>query len=416
MNHEAYAYKKVPCEVRWLGDQQLKAVPFVFDRNGNPFEPLNSWVRENLSLWARKGTKSQGKEALAQNFDQKISRVVSFLNFLDANNRGWNEPTQDYLHLFVLTIERKDRAAETLNAFTSAIFEFYWTSQKARFCERVIGINDIDQDDYRYPLNVYPSRDPKREYDNPMIRRGKNRARRASITRNADWEEAVERAFDSGTAVGARDAVLISFILQTGARRLEAACLEISDFKKAVGPNKKEMIINVDTKIYDSRDLEVPVEAYREVQDFIRDERHDLISNRGKDIGFVFCSTDKKNGAPLTKSYISRRLKDTYGISPQDGRSTFATNQMIEHYRNGLDIDTAILLVRERMGHSASDETAQTLRQHYLQAKALVQAEEAGSKLDMARKEIAELKSVMAEKDRELEELRRLLAVTTTTR
>lgn len=89
---------------------------------------------------------------------------------------------------------------------------------------------------------------------------------------------------------------------------------------------------------------------------------------------------------------------------------------MIEHYFNGLDMDTAMLLVRERMGHSANDETARTLRQHYLQAKALVQAEAAGSKLDKARKEIAELKAMMADKDRELEELRRLLPVTTTTR
>ncbi|RCW75222.1 phage integrase family protein [Marinobacter nauticus] len=416
MTREVYAYKKVPCEIRWLGDQQLKGVPFVFDLNGFPFEPLNAWVRENLNQWTKKGIRQQGGEAPARNFDQKVSRVVSFLNFLDANDRSWDEPTQDYLHLYVLMVEKKERAAETLNAITSAIFEFYWTRQKAGFCDRVIGINDVDQDDYRYPLNVHPSRNPKRDYDNPMTRRGKNRTSRTSITQNSDWEDALEKALDSGTAVGARDAVLISFILQTGARRLEAASLKTSDFEKAVGPSKNEMIINVDTKIYQSRDLIVPVEAYREVQDFIRDERHDLISNPRKDFGCVFCSTDKKNGAALTKSYISRRLKNIYGISPHDGRSTFATNEMIEHYRNGLDMDTAMLLVRERMGHSANDETARTLRQHYLQAKALVQAEEAGSKLDRARKEIAELKSVMAEKDRELDELRRLLAVTAPTR
>ena len=315
-----------------------------------------------------------------------------------------------------MTVEKRERAAETLNALTSAIFEFYWTRQEAGFCDRVIGINDIDQDDYRYPLNVHPSRDPKRSYDNPMTRRGKNRTSRTSITQNAEWEDALEVALDTGTAVGARDGVLISFILQTGARRLEAASLEISDFEKAVGPNKKEMIINVGTKIYESRDLVVPVEAYREVQDFIRDERPDLIANPRQDLGFVFCSTDKKSGAALTKSYISKRFKNTYGISPHDGRSTFATNEMIEHYRNGLDMDTAMLLVRERMGHSANDDTARTLRQHYLQAKALVQAEEAGSKLDKARTEIAELKAMMADKDRELEELRLLLPVTTTIR
>jgi len=409
------AYTKIPCEVRWLGDQRLKSVPFVFDRNGTPFEPINSWVRENLTQWTKKGIRQQG-EAPARNFDQKVSRVVSFLNFLDANDRSWDEPTQDYLYLFVVTVEKRERAAETLNALTSAIFDFYWTRQKNGFCDRVIGINDVDQDDYRYPLNVHPSRDPKRDYDNPMTRRGKNRTARTSITQNAEWEDALEVALDNGTAVGARDGALIGFILQTGARRLEAASLEVADFEKAVGPNKKEMIINVDTKIYESRDLIVPVEAYREVQDFIRDERPDLIANPRQDLGFVFCSTDKKSGAALTKSYISKRFKNIYGISPHDGRSTFATNEMIEHYRNGLDMDTAMLLVRERMGHSANDDTARTLRQHYLQAKALVQAEEAGSKLDKARKEITELKAMMADKDRELEELRRLLPVTTTTR
>ena len=409
------AYTKIPCEVCWLGDQRLKAVPFVFDRNGTPFEPINAWVRKNIDQWTKKGIRQRG-EAPARNFDQKVSRVVSFLNFLDANGRNWDEPTQDYLYLFVSTVEQKERAAETLNAFTSAIFDFYWTRQEAGFCYRVIGINDVDQDDYRNPLHVHPSRDPKRDYDNPMTRRGKNRTSRTSITENEEWEDALERALDSGTALGARDGVLISFILQTGARRLEAANLETSDFEKTVDPNKKEVIINVDTKIYESRDLVVPVEAYREVQDFIRDERPDLISNPRKDLGFDFCSTDKKNGAALTKSYISRRFKNIYGISPHDGRSTFATNEMIEHYFNGLDMDTAMLLVRERMGHSANDETARTLRQHYLQAKALVQAEAAGSKLDKARKEIAELKAMMADKDRELEELRRLLPVTTTTR
>jgi predicted RNase H-like nuclease (RuvC/YqgF family) len=80
---------------------------------------------------------------------------------------------------------------------------------------------------------------------------------------------------------------------------------------------------------------------------------------------------------------------------------------MIEHYRNGLSLESAMLLVRQRMGHSATDETARTLRQHYLQAKAIVEAQESGSKLDQAREEIAQLKAKMAEKDREIEDLRR---------
>ncbi|MDC9612055.1 site-specific integrase, partial [Pseudoalteromonas sp. GABNS16H] len=198
--------------------------------------------RKNIDQWTKKGIRQRG-EAPARNFDQKVSRVVSFLNFLDANGRNWDEPTQDYLYLFVSTVEQKERAAETLNAFTSAIFDFYWTRQEAGFCYRVIGINDVDQDDYRNPLHVHPSRDPKRDYDNPMTRRGKNRTSRTSITENEEREDALERALDSGTALGARDGVLISFILQTGARRLEAANLETSDFEKTVDPKKKEVII-----------------------------------------------------------------------------------------------------------------------------------------------------------------------------
>ena len=106
------AYTKIPCEVCWLGDQRLKAVPFVFDRNGTPFEPINAWVRKNIDQWTKKGIRQRG-EAPARNFDQKVSRVVSFLNFLDANGRNWDEPTQDYLYLFVSTVEQKERSRRT---------------------------------------------------------------------------------------------------------------------------------------------------------------------------------------------------------------------------------------------------------------------------------------------------------------
>lgn len=393
------AFIKVPCEVRWL-DGVLKTVPFVFDRNGIPFEPLNFWVRENFPKWPTVG----------HAVDQKVSRVVRFLNFLQINKRSWDEPTQHYVHLYVKTIDKEERAAETLNAHTGAIFEFFWRCEKSGFCNKVIGINDSDQDDYRYPLHVHSSRSPKRDYDNPLARRGKNRTLRSSITQNSEWESAYEKALDRGTAVCFRDAALISLILQTGARRLEAASLEVSDFEKQVSPDAKDMIISVDTKYYESRDLVVPVEAYREIQEFIQDERPELISNRRKDQGYVFCG-GRSSGGALTKSYISKRMRDVYQISPHDGRSTFATNQMIDHYRNGLSLDSAMLLVRERMGHSASDETARTLRQHYLQAKALVEAQESGSKLDQARKEIAQLKAKMAEKDREIEDLRHQVAL-----
>ena len=394
------AYIKVTCEVRWLGSV-LKTVPFVFDCDGVSFEPLNVWVRENFPKWSKVG----------QAVNQKVSRVVHFLNFLVENNRSWDEPTQYYLLLYVRVIEKGGITAETLNAHTNAIFEFFWRCEKRGFCTKVIGINDSDQDDYRYPLHVLSSRSPKRDFDNPLARRGKNRTLRSSITQNSEWEIAYERALDFGTAACARDAVFISFILQTGARRKEATSLKTSDFEKQVSPNAKEVIISVDTKYYESRDLVVPLEAYLEIQEFIRDERPALIANRRKDQGYVFCG-ERGNGKALTKTYVSRRMRDTYQIAPHDGRSTFATNQMVEHYRNGLSLESAMLLVRQRMGHSATDETARTLRQHYLQAKAIVEAQESGSKLDQAREEIAQLKAKMANKDLEIEDLRRQVALT----
>ena len=348
------AFIKVVCEVRWL-DSLLRTVPFVFDSNGIPFEPLNAWVRESFPKWSKVG----------QAVNQKVSRVVHFLNFLAENKRSWDEPTQHYLHLYVRVIEKGGISADTLNSHTSAIFEFFWRCEERGFCNRVIGINDSDQDDYRYPLHVHSSRSPKRDYDNPLTRRGKNRTLRSSITQNSEWEAAYERALDYRTSASARDAVFISFIHQTGARRLEALSLETSDFEKQVSPNAKEVIISVNSKYYDSRDLVVPVEAYLEIQEFISDERPALIANRRKDQGYVFCG-GRSDGRALSKTYISNRLRNTYQIAPHDGRSTFATNQMIEHYRNGLSLESAILLVRERMGHSPTDETARTLRQHYL--------------------------------------------------
>jgi hypothetical protein len=69
-----------------------------------------------------------------------------------------------------------------------------------------------------------------------------------------------------------------------------------------------------------------------------------------------------------------------------------------------------LLIVRQRMGHSASDETSRTLRAFYLQAEAIVRAQEKGTELELARKEIADMRSNMATQEHEIEVLRQQVA------
>lgn len=393
-------YTKVLCNLK-LGGYEYRRVPFVLDQWGRPLESINSFVRDRL-------LKNWVKES--HTTDLKVGRIIRFLMLLSKNNRSWDEPTHDYIALYVRDIENDRSSSDTINAHTSSIYEFYWYCEEKGFCKNIIGINNIDKNDYKYPLHVFPSRNPHKKYDNPFARRGSHKTLRSSITKDVDWQVAYEKALDCGTTVSLRDAALIHFILRTGARRIEVVSLTIDQFRDEIKPGQTQVILTLrKTKNHDSRDLVVPAEAYLEVKEFINEERPDMISNRRRDKHFVFCGSGN-NGAALTVNYVSGRLRDTYGVAPHDGRSTFATNLMIELYRKGHSMESAMLIVRQRMGHSASDETSRTLRAFYLQAEAIVRAQEKGTELERARKEIADMRSNMATQEHEIEVLRRQVA------
>lgn len=394
------SYTKVLCDLTIEG-VEYRRVPFILDQWGNPLEPLNSFVRHRL-------LKNWTKEK--HTVDLKVGRILRFLKFLIKNNRRWNEPTHDYIALYVRDLENHQCSSDTMNFHTSTIYEFYWYCEENNFCKNLIGINNVDKNDYKYPVHVFPSLNPHRRYDNPFTRRGSYKSLRSSVTKDVDWQVAYNKALDFGTSVSLRDAALMHFILKTGARRIEVINLTLDQFFDEVKPSHAEIILTLKkTKNYDSRDLVVPVEAYLEVKEFIREERKNMISNRGRDKAFVFCGSGS-NGAALTENYVSGRLRDVYGVAPHDGRSTFATNLMIDLYQKGISMESAMLIVRQRMGHSASDENSRTLRAFYLQAEAIVLAQEKVTELELARKEIAAMRLEMTIQKREVESLRHQIA------
>lgn len=387
-------YSKVICKVTYHGET-LSSVPFVIDEAGRPFEPLNVFVRENFDHWHKR----------SGSVGQTVDRVLMFFQLLSRNNRDWDEPAHHYVGLYLKELEKTDLAPETINAHTDAIYAFYWMCEERGFCNRLIGINDVDNDDYRFPLRVLHHNSPRQEYANPFRKKGKNKTLRPRITGNKDWESAIEKALDANTSVGARDAMLMSLILYTGARRVEALSLKVDAFRENVSTDQPYVHRTVLTKLYETRDLRIPREIYLEVRDFINEERPELIADlRKRDAGFVFCG-ERGTGDRLTNSHISNRLQNTYGVIPSDGRSTFATNLMIELLREGFSQESAILYVRQLMGHSPNDQTAQTLRGHYLQAKAILEAEDKGTLLEQAHKENADLKALIAKRDEKIDQL-----------
>ena len=386
------AYTKLNCEVTYC-ETTLRTVPFVIDHKGQPFEALNSYVRGFFDDWNKK----------AGSVGQTIDRVLSFIHFLGNNQRSWDSPTHDYVSFYIKQLEQES-SNDTINAHTNAIYAFYWFCEQKRFCSGLIGITDSNNDDYRYPLHVLDPRSSRRDYDNPHFKRRGHKQLRAGITKNKDWESAYHHALGDATPASLRDAVLMLLILESGARRVEALSLQTDQFKDRVRPDQEYMKLTVNTKRDQTRILCVPRETYLEVKRFIEDERPDLIANRRQDRGYVF-SGENGNGHALSDNHVSNRLRHKYGVAPNDGRSTFATNLMIELCRKGCTEESAILLVCERMGHSLTDKTARTLRTHYLQAKAIVEAHESGTELEQAREENANLKATIAERDSKITEL-----------
>jgi hypothetical protein len=125
------------------------------------------------------------------------------------------------------------------------------------------------------------------------------------------------------------------------------------------------------------------------MQHFIEEVRPSLLTNRRIDAGYLFCNP---KGKFLSDSYYNKILKK-YSIKPHDGRSTNLTEFFIEKIKEGIDEESAILLAREHAGHSQNDRSAKTLKQHYLQAKAIFKAQNQGTYLEQEKRKNAALQA-----------------------
>lgn len=377
-------YKKIICEVTYSG--KVQKVPFIIDQTGMPLEPLNAFVRAKIF--------ESTKNALST-INQKTDNIISFLCFLKENGRSWAEVTHDRLRQFRDQgggNKKRDRNSNTINTYLSAIYEFYWWCERKQFCEGVIGVTDVDEDDYLFPLFVYPPPyGSKTPYRIPNLLKTPPSRIRTNITTKDAWEEAYEQALDEGSIYGKRDAALILFILTTGARQVEASTTHTDQF--GVDPHPKQKDLSVRTRraknSNEGRYLQVPVETYIEMQEFIQEDRPSLLMNRRRDAGYLFCNP---NGEPLSKSHLWRILAK-YGLKSHDGRSNNLTEFFVEKIREGIDQESAILLAREHAGHSQNDKSARTLKQYYLQAKAIFTAQAEGTYLEQERRKNATLQA-----------------------
>lgn len=397
-------YKKLLCQVNY-SSKPLDKVPFVIGPEGTPFEPLNAFIRAALFDSSKNGVST---------VNAKVDKIVTFLCYLQKNDRRWTRATHDRVRQFRNQggIGKRKRNSTTINGYIGAIYEFYWWCEGEGYCNRVIGINNVDKDDYLFPLFVYPpGPNDTKDYSLPNLLDPTPSRMRTDITDKEKWEAAYEKALDEDSIYSQRDAALILFILQSGARRGEAQSAHTDQFNEDPHPTQKTMPVKVrKTKNSDGgRILNIPVETYLEMQNFIEDVRPSLLTNRRIDAGYLFCNP---KGQSLSNSYFNRILTK-YAIKPHDGRSTNLTEFFIEKIKEGIDEESAILLAREHAGHSQNDRSAKTLKQHYLQAKAIFNAQNQGTYLEQEKRKSSALqaeldlaKSKIAQLEHELEVLK----------
>jgi len=262
-------------------------------------------------------------------------RLVSWLSFLEDRGIEAEEAIHDDI------IEFRDAQAEslapaTVNAKLQAVIQFYWWAQEEGFFRpTIVGWRDFYKPDQRYQIDVKaPRPNSKREsrYVIPFLLKVPSKGNPKLITKQQvgdlmarvrDRTENIRRK-DVDDAImihQRRNELMLRWACEGGLRRREVVSLSktcLPGPQKGSYKKRVEVPITLGTKNGSHRTISVTAELINATNQYIDEERQDIIDQTKSDPSAVFVT---ENGTAMTAGNLSKMVsRCSSSITPHDLR------------------------------------------------------------------------------------------------
>lgn len=262
-------------------------------------------------------------------------RLVSWLSFLEDRGIEAEEAIHDDI------IEFRDAQADslapaTVNAKLQAVIQFYWWAQEEGFFRpTIVGWRDFYKPDQRYQIDVKaPRPNSKREsrYVIPFLLKVPSKGNPKLITKQQvgdlmarvrDRTENIRRK-DVDDAImihQRRNELMLRWACEGGLRRREVVSLSktcLPGPQKGSYKKRVEVPITLGTKNGSHRTISVTAELINATNQYIHEERQDIIDQTKSDPSAVFVT---ENGTAMTAGNLSKMVsRCSSSITPHDLR------------------------------------------------------------------------------------------------
>ncbi len=342
-------------------------IPLLVNSNNHILEAPSDWFRYLIVM------RRSAKDSVRQ-FAYHLKYWWTYLN---RNKIEWNS-VDDFVMMNWRDEYLEAGSSEgTVNGYLSTVFRMYLWAEKNAYTHELIGEADWERG-VRPPLSVeirFDRRGIKR-YSSPLLI--KTTAKPILPTPTNDEitkvHEALAELYGNNINLMVRDALILSWMEQTGIRREETLTLrqsqipewkEIMELEEA-GEKKEITVIGKGNK---RRSLWVGADLLSQTRDYIEEERqvivtrfHNTLRSHYKNPPEIFLSS--KTGLRMNRDSISQKFAKAFRKAGVRGsghrvRARFLTNLAVNTFERELeklgaipDMTSALLPVAQIAGHS----------------------------------------------------------------
>lgn len=349
-----------------IGELPCPGIPLLISFDNCILEMPSDWLR-HLIVIRRKATSS------VRQFAYHLKCWWSYINRIGI---AWNE-VDDFVMVRWRDECLKKYNAATVNGYVSTVFRMYLWSERNGYTHGLIGEADWEKGS-RPPLSVELStgRNGMKIYSSPLLIPTTAAPILPTPTNDeiTKVHEALEELYRGNISLMIRDALILSWMEQTGIRRAEVLALKRSQIPEwdeilVMEETSEKKEITVIGKGNKKRSIWVGTDLLSQTRDYIEEERQALTNHLRQRLGSnyknpkeIFLSS--KSGGPLHPDTISQKFAQAFRKAGVKGsghrvRARFLTNLVEDAFEREFeklgsvpDLTSVLLPVAQIAGHS----------------------------------------------------------------